>query len=292
VVFGPPDPRGSGGDGADVPLAVSDSSPSRIAALGVIPARLGSERLPRKPLQLIAGRPLIEWVWRRVRGFRVLDDLVIATDSEEVVAACHAFGGGAILTSDRHESGTERVAEVATRSQFRGVDILVNIQGDEPFVTEEQVSGCIAQVRAGWDVGTVATPVRTLEAWRDPSVVKVVRNAGGGALYFSRAAIPHARGRDPSDAELASDLWLRHIGVYAYTRDALARWVALPASELERVERLEQLRPLAAGLGFGVAVVPTAEGGIDTPADVTRAEDRLRRASEDWEPTHNVNEVE
>jgi 3-deoxy-manno-octulosonate cytidylyltransferase (CMP-KDO synthetase) len=256
-------------------LAVSDSTASRLAVLGVIPARLGSERLPRKPLQRIAGRALIEWVWRAARSFPTLDRLVVATDSEEIASACRGFGAEAVVTSDQHESGTERVAEVATLSAFRGAGIVVNIQGDEPFVTAEQVDGAVAEVRAGHDIGTVATQLATLEAWRDPAVVKVVRGDSGRALYFSRAALPHARGRNLTAAELASDLCLRHIGVYAYSPSALARWVALPPSDLERVERLEQLRPLAAGLSIGVGVVPGAEGGIDTPEDLARAEARL-----------------
>jgi 3-deoxy-manno-octulosonate cytidylyltransferase (CMP-KDO synthetase) len=255
---------------------VSERTAAPLAVLGVIPARLGSERLPRKPLHVLAGRPLIEWVWRRARTFAALDHLVVATDSEEVAAACDGFGAEVVLTSADHESGTDRVAEVAARSAFAGFHIVVNIQGDEPFVTEEQVAGAVAMVRAGFDVGTVAAPVATLAAWRDPAVVKVVRGSGGRALYFSRAPIPHARGREPTAGELASDGYLRHIGVYAYSQTALARWVALAASELERLERLEQLRPLAAGLGIGVALARVAEGGIDTPADAARAERLLR----------------
>lgn len=245
------------------------------AVLGVIPARLGSERLPRKPLHPIAGRPLIEWVWRRVASFDCFDSLVVATDSEEVAAVCRTFGARALLTAPAHESGTDRVAEVAELEDFRAFDIITNVQGDEPFVTPEQVAGAVGCVVDGWDVGTVAAPVRTVSAWRDPSVVKVVRNDAGGALYFSRAAIPHVRGGEPTESELASDRYLRHIGVYAFSRSALRRWVALPASELERAERLEQLRPLAAGLSFGVAVVDGAEGGIDTLEDARRAEARL-----------------
>lgn len=243
--------------------------------LGVIPARLGSERLPRKPLHMIAGRPLIEWVWRRVSGFDALDQVVVATDSEEIAEVCRAVGAPVTLTSPAHSSGTERVAEVAARAENQGWAVVVNVQGDEPFITEEQVAGAVACVRDGWDVGTVASPVVTESAWRDPSVVKVVRNHGGGALYFSRAAIPHLRDGVPDASDLASDRYLRHIGVYAYTPDALKRWVALPPAALEEAERLEQLRPLAAGLTIGVTLVGAAEGGIDTPEDARRAAERL-----------------
>lgn len=246
------------------------------AVLGVIPARLGSERLPRKPLHTLAGRPLIEWVWRRVRSLPGLDAVVVATDSEEVVRVCRKAGAAAVMTAESHGSGTERVAEVMAMPDFDGYDMVVNVQGDEPFVTGDQVMGAVGAVRGGWDIGTVAAPVMTREAWTDPSVVKVVRNGSGGALYFSRASIPHMRGREPTASELASASCLRHIGVYAYSRTALNRWVSAPPSELERLERLEQLRALDAGLGIGVAVVDHVEGGIDTPADVRRAERRLR----------------
>ena len=246
------------------------------AVLGVIPARLGSERLPRKPLHPIAGRPLIEWVWLRARSIPLLDAVVVATDSREVVDACWAVGAEAVLTDAAHPSGTDRVAEVVASGRFEGVEVVVNVQGDEPFITEDQVAGAVGRVREGWDVGTVASPVGTVEAWRDPAVVKVVRDDAGGALYFSRAPIPHPRGREPTGADLASDRYLRHIGVYAYTPEALATWVRLPPSELERTERLEQLRALAAGMAIGVAVVAGGEGGIDTPDDARRAEERLR----------------
>lgn len=247
------------------------------AVLGVIPARLASERLPRKPLHVLAGHPLIEWVWRRASALSALDRVVVATDAEEIRAAVEGFGGEAVLTSEAHGSGTERVAEVAGLPPFQGYDVIVNVQGDEPFLAEEQVAGAVAMVQDGWDIGTVAAPVGSLEAFRDPSVVKVVRNDRGGALYFSRASIPHVRGREPGPDELASDRWLRHIGVYAFTPDALRRWVAMPEGRLEALERLEQLRPLAAGLGVGVAVVADAEGGIDTLEDARRAGERLGR---------------
>ncbi|NIP78722.1 MAG: 3-deoxy-manno-octulosonate cytidylyltransferase [Gemmatimonadetes bacterium] len=168
------------------------------------------------------------------------------------------------------------MAEVAA-ARPGGAEVVVNVQGDEPFIEEEHVAGAVARVRAGWPVGTVASPVGTRAAWEDPSVVKVVRNDDGGALYFSRAPIPHLRGRAPEPSELASDAFLRHIGVYAYTPEALERWTRLPPGRLERAERLEQLRPLAAGIGIGVAVVGPAAGGIDTPEDARRAAERLAR---------------
>jgi 3-deoxy-manno-octulosonate cytidylyltransferase (CMP-KDO synthetase) len=246
--------------------------------LAIIPARLGSERLPRKPLHPIAGRPLLEWVWRRVVGFSLFDQVVIATDSPEIVAACREWGAAVELTSPDHESGTARLAELVSRSEYSGYDVVVNVQGDEPFIEEAHVAAAVAQVVAGFDIGTVASPVVTVEAWRDPAVVKVVRRGDGGALYFSRAPIPHMRGGEPDAAALSSSGYLRHIGVYAYRPAVLLGWGAMPESPLEGVERLEQLRALAAGLDIGVGVVTAAEGGVDTPADAARAEQRLRAA--------------
>lgn len=247
--------------------------------LGVIPARLASERLPRKPLHTLAGRPLIEWVWRRVSDFSILNRVVIATDSEEVAEVCRGFGAEVEITSPDHPSGTDRVAEVAARPAYRGCDVVVNIQGDEPFIGEAEVTAAARMVLEGWDVGTVAGPVGTLEDWRDPSVVKVVRRDDGGALYFSRAPIPYLRDRDPTPEELASHRILRHVGVYAFAPAALARWVALPTGMLEEYERLEQLRALAAGLSIGVGLVDRVEGGVDTLEDARRAEVRLLAGS-------------
>lgn len=243
--------------------------------LGVVPARLRSERLPRKPLIEIAGRPLIEWVWRRVSGFTSLDATVVATDAEEVAAACRGFGGRVVLTSPSHPSGTDRVAEVAARNEFAGFSIIVNIQGDEPLIEQRVVDAAIAQVADGADIGTVATPIRSAAAYGDPSVVKVTRRSDGAALYFSRAPIPFRRDGAPTDDVLAAGTWLRHVGVYAFGRSALRRWIELPVHVLEETERLEQLRPLAAGLTIGVGVVESAESGVDTPTDLERVAARL-----------------
>lgn len=241
--------------------------------LGVIPARLSSQRLPHKPLHDIAGRPLIEWVWRRVVAFGLFDTLVVATDSARVADVARAFGATVALTRDDHPSGTDRVAEVARLPEHAGFDTIVNVQGDEPFVRRDHLESAIGLVRdGGWDAGTVATPIRTVQEWREPSIVKVVRADDGGALYFSRAPVPFIRDTEqPGPDAFAQGLFLRHVGIYSYRRDALLRWVSLPEAPLERAERLEQLRPLAAGLRMGVAVGAPAEGGVDTPADAARA---------------------
>ena len=249
--------------------------------LGVIPARLSSQRLPEKPLHSIAGRPLIEWVWRRVVGFHLFDAVVVATDSPRVAEAARAFGATVEMTRDDHPSGTDRVAEVARRAEYAGYGTIVNVQGDEPFVRRDHLQAAIALVRdGGWDAGTVATPIRTAEEWREPAVVKVVRADDGGALYFSRAPVPFARDAEPGPEDFAAGAYLRHVGVYSYRRDALLRWVALPEAALERIERLEQLRPLAGGIRIGVAVGAPAEGGVDTPADAERAERILKHSNQ------------
>ena len=244
--------------------------------LGIVPARLASTRLPNKPLYPLLGRPLIEWVWRRVESMEVLDDAVVATDSEEVAEVCRAMGAAVELTSPDHPSGTDRVAEVAGRPAYRDFDVVANIQGDEPLLKERDLAAAIELVRdGGWDVGTCATPLLGEDARRDPNVVKVARAASGRALYFSRAQIPYMRDGKPTTEDLSREPFLRHVGIYAYGRDALQRWVALAPSTLERLEMLEQLRPLEAGLRIGVAVVGAADPGVDTPADAARMEERL-----------------
>jgi 3-deoxy-manno-octulosonate cytidylyltransferase (CMP-KDO synthetase) len=243
--------------------------------LAVIPARLASERLPRKPLYRIAGKPLLEWVWRRVSSFQTFQRVVVATDAAEIAELCAAVGAEVVQTSALHPSGTDRIAEVVARPEYSGYDVVVNVQGDEPFVERAHAEAAVAQVVAGFDIGTVAAPVGSLAAWRDPAVVKVVLGADGGALYFSRSPIPHARDGEPAVTSLAAAPYLRHVGIYAYGPAVLRRWVGLPPSPLEAIEKLEQLRALAAGLRIGVGVVAAAEGGVDTPADAARAEQRL-----------------
>lgn len=236
--------------------------------LGVIPARLGSTRLPNKPLQPLAGEPLIVRVIERVLDHGLVGTLVVATDSEKVARVAERSGVRAVLTSASHATGTDRVAEVAGRAEFAGFDTIVNIQGDEPFLSREALAGALARVEQGDAIGTAAAPL-ALELAGDPSRVKVVTDARGRALYFSRALIPCLREPgDPSDG-----LYWQHIGIYACTRTALTRWVALPPSPLEQAERLEQLRALQDGISIGVARLgEPALPGVDTAEDLRRAE--------------------
>ncbi|HEU4996404.1 MAG TPA: 3-deoxy-manno-octulosonate cytidylyltransferase [Gemmatimonadaceae bacterium] len=240
--------------------------------LAVIPARLGATRLPRKPLRLLAGRPLVVRVWERVAAMEVADRCVIATDSEEVAAAVRQSGAEAVLTSATHASGTDRVAEVVRRGEFDGFDAVLNVQGDEPFIAVGAVRGALGMLDRNFEIGTAAVHA-TQGILAEPSVVKVVVADDGRALYFSRAPIPFLReSKEQEDATLLRDRVWQHVGVYAYTPRALARWVALPTHPLERIERLEQLRPLAAGTAIGVALVSgPLRRGIDTETDLAQA---------------------
>jgi 3-deoxy-manno-octulosonate cytidylyltransferase (CMP-KDO synthetase) len=241
-----------------------------MSILAVIPARLGATRLPRKPLRLLGGEPLIVRVLERARALGVADRCVVATDSDEVLELVRRAGGDCVLTSREHPSGTDRVAEVAALAEYRTYDTVVNIQGDEPFASADAVRGAAECVASGrFPLGTASAPLSP-DLLDEPSVVKVVTADDGRALYFSRAPIPYLR--DDADAPVRDALVRRHLGVYAYSRAALATWVSLPMHPLEQIERLEQLRPLAHGLAMGVASVnEVPEGGIDTEDDLARA---------------------
>lgn len=242
--------------------------------LAVIPARLGATRLPRKPLRLLGGLPLVLRVWQRVRETGVADECVIATDSTEVASIAAEHGADVVLTRDDHPSGTDRVAEVAQRSEYRRFECVLNVQGDEPFVSAEALVGAAGLIRSGAFPLATAAALAGQAILGSPNIVKVVTADDGRALYFSRAGIPFLREQD--DAGLLAGHVHQHIGVYAYQRDSLSKWVALPPHPLELIERLEQLRPLAAGMPIGVAVVAEPpRGGIDT-------EDDLARANSDW----------
>jgi len=249
-----------------------------VKTLAVIPARLGASRLPRKPLRLVGGAPLVVRVWQRVFDLGVADEVVVATDSDEIAAVVRAAGGIAAMTDAAHPSGTDRVAEVASQRQYAAYGVLLNVQGDEPFVSEAAVRGAAELVTSGrFPLGTAAAAA-TDQILGMPHIVKVVTADNGRALYFSRAPIPWLR--EPGDASIRTAYVRQHVGVYAYTRDALAAWVALPQHPLERIERLEQLRPLAAGLAMGVATVSELPaGGVDTEEDLAHANARWNELS-------------
>jgi len=233
---------------------------------GVIPARLASTRLPRKVLRELAGKPLLQWVAEAAAGAAVLDELIVATDAPEVRALCQRLGLTCLMTSPEHPSGTDRLYEVATRVR---ADIYVNIQGDEPLLRREHLQALLAPFEdPGVAVTTLATPI-SREAAADPNRVKVVVSVDGRALYFSRALIPYDRDGSPAGPIL------KHLGLYAYTAEALATFHRLPPSPLERRERLEQLRLLENGLPIHVALTPYDSVGVDTEADLALAEQLL-----------------
>lgn len=220
--------------------------------------------------------PLVARVIERAREVPGIDRLVLATDSPLIAEAVASWQVETILTSVEHASGTDRVAEVASLPEFAGFDIVVNLQGDEPFMPVEAVQGAIRRVQSGDAIGTAAAPLAA-ELRHDVARVKVVCDSSGRAMYFSRAAIPAVR----DAADLGAARWWQHLGVYAYRRDTLRALTAMPESELERAERLEQLRALAAGVPIGVAFLDQpVPAGIDTPDDLAAAESRWRELAE------------
>jgi 3-deoxy-manno-octulosonate cytidylyltransferase (CMP-KDO synthetase) len=236
-------------------------------AIAVIPARLGSTRLPRKPLREICGRPMLGWVYEAARASNLLKDAIIATDSEEIMEVCRRNGWNARMTSAAHHSGTDRVHEIASVTQ---ADIYMNIQGDEPLARPEHVASLLAVMREpGVRVGTLKTPCKP-EDVNNPNAVKVVTASDGRALYFSRATIPFDRDGG------GQVRYFKHLGFYAYTREALDKFCSLPESQLEHSERLEQLRFLDNGISIYVAETPFDTIGVDTEEDVQRVEDILR----------------
>jgi 3-deoxy-manno-octulosonate cytidylyltransferase (CMP-KDO synthetase) len=203
----------------------------------------------------------------------VADAVVVATDDESVASVLRQEGAECVMTSDKHTSGTERVAEVATQPRFKGYKTIVNVQGDEPFIGPGAVRGAAELVSSGtFPLGTAASHA-SKEILDTASLVKVVVADDGRAMYFSRAPIPYLR--DQADRAKLAQRTLQHIGVYAYSREALREWVSLPPHPLEEIERLEQLRPLAAGLPIGVAITDEAPAsGIDTEEDLAHANER------------------
>jgi 3-deoxy-D-manno-octulosonate cytidylyltransferase len=239
------------------------------SVIAVIPARYSSTRLPGKPLAEIDGVPMIVRVWRQASLSHSIDRVIVATDHDRVASVIRAAGGEAIMTCSDHPSGTDRIAEVARSLEAQ---IFINVQGDLPFIAPADLDALAGKILSepGLAMATLATPINEEQEWRNPNIVKLVRDYRGDALYFSRGPIPFDRDRAfPSNA-------LRHIGVYGYRRDILLRFAAFPPGVLEQVERLEQLRVLERGLKIRVvdSVAPSLE--IDTPEDLARANDLAR----------------
>lgn len=240
---------------------------STLRTAAVIPARLQSTRMPRKVLRPIAGRPMVEWVWRAAVASGLMDPVVVATDADEVAQVCRDRGIPVVMTSPDCPSGSDRVREVARQID---ADIYVNIQGDEPTLTADFFPPLLKPfAQPHVEVSTLAVPCPQ-EEWNNPNAVKVVTALDGRALYFSRATIPFDR-----DSTGFSG-YRKHLGIYAYRKAALERFAALPPGRLERLERLEQLRLLENGISLYVADAPRDTIGVDTEEDLVRAESVLK----------------
>lgn len=245
--------------------------------IGIIPARYASTRFPGKPLAMIGGMPMIERVYKQAR--KALDEVVVATDDERILQVVAGFGGKAVMTSPDHRSGTDRCHEAYTLCGS-DADVIINIQGDEPFIDPSQIEalkGCFDNMFT--QIATLVRrfdPSRGFEALADPNTPKVVTDTEGNALYFSRSVIPYVRGKQP-DEWARSARYLTHVGVYAFRAEALGEIVRLPQSPLELAESLEQLRWLQAGYKIKTAVTDCPTIGIDTPADLAAAEEYLKK---------------
>lgn len=245
--------------------------------IGIIPARYASTRFPGKPLADMAGKPMIERVYERVKD--VLDKVCVATDDARIFSAVEAFGGNVVMTSEKHQSGTDRVYEAFVKVGT-GYDVVVNIQGDEPFIHPEQIEtlkACFEDERT--EIATLVKPFRPDGDFEttlfNPNSPKVVVNKRGEAMYFSRSIIPYMRGKDYREW-LPSHTYYKHIGLYAYRADTLKEITALPRSPLEIAESLEQLRWLENGYRIKVGITQQETIGIDTPEDMSKALEALK----------------
>ena len=244
--------------------------------IAIIPTRYASSRFPGKPLAMLGGKPVIQRVWEQVSS--VVDAAVVATDDERIAQAVESFGGRAIMTSPNHKSGTDRCWE-AYQKQGEEFDVVINVQGDEPFIAHSQLCAIMACFEdENTDIATLVKPFAEedgLSALENPNSPKVVLDNDSCAVYFSRSVIPYLRGVEREDW-LKHHTFYKHIGMYAFRRDVLGEVTALPQSTLEKAESLEQLRWLENGYKIGVGISDVETVGIDTPEDLERAEEFLK----------------
>ena len=244
--------------------------------IAIIPARYASTRFPGKPLAKLGGKPVIQRVYERVTS--VISNAVVATDDERIYAAVESFGGKVVMTSENHKSGTDRCWE-AYQKQGEEYDVVINVQGDEPFIAESQLGSIMACFEdEATDIATLVKPFAEsdgLAALQNPNSPKVVLDNESRAIYFSRSVIPYLRGVEPEEW-LSKHTFYKHIGMYAFRREVLREVTALPQSTLEKAESLEQLRWLENGYKIGVGVTNIETVGIDTPEDLERAEEFLK----------------
>ena len=241
--------------------------------IGIIPARYASSRFPGKPLASLGGKIVIQRVYEQVAA--ILEHVCVATDDERILNSVTAFGGQAVMTSPHHKSGTDRIAE-AVEKIGGDYDVIINIQGDEPFIQSSQIKTlCRCFDDSDTQIATLGKPFSTIDAVQNVNSPKIVLDNKGYAMYFSRAVIPFIRGVDQT-GWLAQYPFLKHIGIYAYRASVLTEITQLPQSSLELAESLEQLRWLQNGYKIKVGLTEVETIGIDTPADLQRAEDFLR----------------
>ena len=237
--------------------------------LAIIPARYGSTRFPGKPLALIAGRPMIQWVWEGVSHINAITDIIVATDDTRIFDAVQGFGGHAMMTATTHRSGTDRCGEVLDRIDS-DADVIVNVQGDEPRVEHSQIellTSCFENPKV--QIATLKKQITTTNDLFSPNVVKVVDNLLGNAIYFSRNPIPFVRGIT-NEEWLQQHKFYKHIGIYAFRREVLRQVVRLPQSQLETSESLEQLRWLENGYSIAIRETNAENIGVDTPEDLAK----------------------
>ncbi|MDQ6734821.1 MAG: 3-deoxy-manno-octulosonate cytidylyltransferase [Nitrospirota bacterium] len=260
-----------------------NSRPRRPSVTVVIPARFASSRFPGKPLVDLAGKPLIQHVYERVKAVPGIDHILVATDDVRILTAVKQFGGSALLIKGAFRTGTDRVAAVA--EQVSG-EVFVNLQGDEIIMHPGLMTDLVAPfLDSGVGMGTLKRRLTSSAEIQNPGVVKVVTDTNGNALYFSRAPIPH--NRDGSPGDISSGLYYIHLGIYIYTRETLMRFSALPTGQIEETEKLEQLRALEHGMSIKVWETSHPSLRIDTPDDVTSAIAALQ-ASANSQPQEKV----
>lgn len=240
-----------------------------MSILGIIPARYASTRFPAKPLVDIAGQSMIERVYRQAQKAKSISKVTVATDDQRIADHVKKFGGDVCMTSDQHVSGTDRCYE-ALQQQSENFEYVINIQGDEPFISPNQIDLLASLLTGTTELGTLVKAIENPDQLFNPNVVKVVFNSSGEALYFSRSTVPHIRNTDPSQW-LSSHTFFKHIGMYAYRADVLKKITQLPISKLEKAESLEQLRWLENGFKIKVAETEIETIGIDTPEDLDNA---------------------
>jgi len=250
----------------------------KVKTLGVIPARFAAQRFPGKPLARIAGKSLVQRVCEQAAKATRLDKVVVATEDTRILEAVEAFGGDAMLTSPECATGTDRVAEVARQYEC---DLVLNIQGDEPLMRPEMIDQLVAGMQASPDcpMGTLARPIESPSVLENPNVVKVVVARNGNGLYFSRSTIPYVRDakRGAPEEWLKQAAFYKHLGIYAFRKDFLLKFVQWPSGELEKAEKLEQLRALENGFAIKVWITPYDSIGVDRPEDVETVEEILRK---------------